>query len=129
MKLAWKQIAVAFVAGICAGSFVLDRYGPDLGRHHGDDRFQQRLLNRFSSKLKLTPDQRSQVAAILESKRQQMDALRKEIRPRFEEIRKTTSAEVSRLLTAEQQEKFNVMQAEQEKRMEHFREQWKEKNL
>ncbi len=87
-----------------------------LHRHWNSGQFQARLLQRFSSKLKLTPEQRTQVATILEAKRQKIDALRADIRPKFEEIRTSTAADIRKLLTPEQQQKFDVMQVEWETR-------------
>ncbi len=126
MKLAWKQIAVALVLGGGAG-FVIVQACP-LGRFHHRDRghFQQRLLDRFSSKLQLTPEQRSRVATILEAKHQKIDALRAEIRPRFEEIRTSTSAEIRPLLTPEQQKRFDVMEAEWKDRRKQVHDRWRE---
>ncbi len=87
-----------------------------LHRHWDSGQFQARLLQRFSSKLKLTPEQRTQVATILEAKRQKIDALRADIQPKFEEIRTSIAADIRKLLTPEQEQKFDVMQAEGEAR-------------
>ena len=113
MKLAWKQMFIAFVSGVMVG-VVGARWCASYRVHHRweSGQFQTHMLQRFSSKLKLTPEQRTRVAAILDAKRQKIDALRAEIRPRFEEIRTSTAAEIRQLLTPEQQKKFDVMQAE-----------------
>ena len=125
MKLTWKQIVIAFLLGGCVGFVVAKHCGPRMFHRHGDGtHFQQRLLDRFSSKLHLTQEQRSQVATILEAKRQKMDTLRAEIRPKFEELRTSTSADIRQLLTAEQQKKFDAMQAEWDAREKHFRDRW-----
>ena len=125
MTLARKQVVIAFVLGGCVG-FAAAWGSLPRWRHHpwGGNQFQHRLLDRFSSTLKLTPDQRSQVAAILETKRQKMDALRAEIRPRFDELRASTGAEIRRLLTPEQQQRFDVMEAEWDARVKRFRGRW-----
>ncbi len=124
-KLAWNQIVIALVLGAGVG-FVAARYcAPGLFQYHWSrGKFQQRLLDRFSSKLQLSPEQHTQVGAILEAKRQKIDALRAEIRPRFEDIRTTTSAEIRQLLTPEQQQKFDTMQAEWDARKQRFRDRW-----
>ncbi len=126
MKLAWKQIVIAFVLGGCVG-FAAAQVCP-FGRFHhhrwGGGRFEQQLLDRFSSKLNLTSEQRGQVATILEAKRQKMDALRAEIKPRFEEIRTSTSAEIRQLLTADQQRRFDVMEAEWAAKKKRFHDRW-----
>ena len=122
MKLAWKQIIIAFIlgglAGTAAASIVIPR-----ALHHAweSGRFQERLLNQFSRKLHLTPEQRERVAAILEAKRQKINALRAEVRPKFDEIRATTSGEIRALLTPEQQPKFDEMQAKRDARLKQWR--------
>ena len=126
MTLAWKPIAVAFVLGGCVGLAVARGCALRMLHHHrGAAHVQQRMLNRFSSKLQLNPEQRSHVAAILETKRQKLEALRTEIRPRFEEIRTSTSAEIRQLLNPEQQKRFDAMEAEWTARMKRFGDHWK----
>ena len=121
MKLAWKQVVIAFMLGGCVGFAVAKSCGPRMFHRHGDGtHFQQRLLDRFSSKLQLTPEQRTQVAAILEAKRQKMDALRAEIKPRFEEIRISTSGEIRQLLNPDQQPRFDAMETEWAARKKRF---------
>ncbi|MBI3996967.1 MAG: periplasmic heavy metal sensor [Candidatus Omnitrophica bacterium] len=125
MKRAWKQILVAFVLGGCVGVAVTWGCAPRMfHRHAGKGQFQQRLLDRFSSKLQLTPEQRTQVAAILDTKRQKMDALRAEIRPRVEELRASTSADIRRLLTPDQQQRFDVMEKEWSAKTKRFHDHW-----
>ena len=125
MKLAWKQIVIALALGGCVG-LAAARVCPFLrsSHHHGGGKFEQRLLDRFSSKLHLTPEQRTQVAAILEVKRSKMDALRTEIKPRFEEIRTSTSAEIRQLLNPDQQQRFDTMEAEWAAKKKRFHERW-----
>ena len=127
MKPAWNHVVVALALGGCVGFFVAHSCAPGTFHHRwGGGRFQQRLLNRFSSKLQLTPEQRSRVAAILEAKRQKMEALRAEIRPRFEELRASTSDEIRRLLTPEQQQRFDVMETEWQTQRKRFHDRWAE---
>ncbi len=108
----WKQIVIAAVLGGSVGFAGAWWALPRICHHRwGDGQFQHRLLDQFSSELKLTPDQRDKVAAILEAKRQKIETLRAEMRPRFEQIRISTSAEIRQLLTPEQQQRFDVLQA------------------
>ena len=75
------------------------------------------MLDRFSSGLRLTPEQRTQVGALLETKRQKMDTLRAEMRPRFEEVRQSTQADIRRLLTPDQQTRFDEMEKDWQTRL------------
>ncbi len=127
MKLAWKPLIIAFAVGGIAGFAVARCSAPyAFHRRWGGQHFQERLLQRFNAKLQLTPEQRTNVAAILEAKRQKIDALRTEMRPKFEELRNSTHAEIRRLLAPAQQQKFDVMQAEHDNRMKRFRDRWTE---
>jgi len=126
-KLAWSQLVMAFTVGACMGWAMALGWAPRMFHHHGDGaKFQQRLLDRFSSKLQLTPEQRHQVAAILEAKRQKIDALRAETRPRFEAISASMSSEIRQLLTPEQQQRFDAMEATWNAQRERRRTHWME---
>ena len=121
MTLAWKQIVIALVMGALVGVVGAKWCASSHFHRHGErGQFQTRMLQRFSSKLNLTPGERTQVAAILEAKRRKIDALRAEIGPRFEDIRTSTSAEIRQLLTPEQQKRFDIMQAEWDARRKQF---------
>lgn len=121
MKLAWRQVLMAFVLGVAVGGVggrwcALEYGGKPWGR-----RSPEHLLQQFSRQLRLTPEQRTQVGAILEAKRQKIDALRAETRPRFDDIRSSTGAEIRQLLTPEQQARYDKMEAEQQARKERWR--------
>lgn len=120
MKLAWKQVVMAFVLGAVAGGIAgrwcaLEYGKKPWGRSPGH------LLQEFSRHLRLTSEQRTQVGAILEAKRQKVEALRAETRPQFEGIRSSASAEIRRLLTPEQQARYDKLEAEQQARRERWR--------
>lgn len=113
MKLKWKQVAVSLLIGLALGA-VLTWWGSQYSEGwRGQDRYNW-MLERFSSKLALTPEQKREVSEILEAKRQSIDALRAEIRPRFEEIRNSTRQEIRKRLTPEQRQKFDALQEEWE---------------
>ena len=84
----------------------------------------QRMLDQFSQKLRLTPEQKIQVKAIFDAKRQKMDALRGEMRPRFEEIRRSTQEDMHKILTPEQQKIFDLMEAEWQARIKKLHPEW-----
>jgi Spy/CpxP family protein refolding chaperone len=115
MKLEWKQILISLFIGIVLGTGLGwwgSQYSGDL---RGKDRYTW-MLERFSSRLDLTPEQKKEIADILETKRQSIIALRAEIRPRFEEIRNSARQEIRKRLNPAQQQKFDAMQAEWESR-------------
>jgi Spy/CpxP family protein refolding chaperone len=117
-NIRWLQVTVAFVLGAaiaCAVVFCHSPWGPHRG---GKDRFNH-MMNRFSRELKLTDDQKKQVAAIFEAKRQRIESIRSGIDAQFEDVRRSTSEEIRKILTPEQVEKFEKLEqkhAEQRRR-------------
>lgn len=112
----WKSLVVAVALGTfvgVAGAFADPMDAGEGGAHHNWTRqTPAQRLERFSQKLKLTPDQRSQVSAIFDASRAKMEALRAEFRPKFEAIRADTQTQIRALLTPDQQKTFDTMQAE-----------------
>lgn len=117
MKINWKQVSISLFIGLLAGTFL----GSWVWKHHfrehrwGDNRFS-RILERFNSKLDLTPDQRSKVAAILDEKRKKIKAMRSDMKPRWEKLRNSTKDEIRNLLNPKQMEKFEILQEKMESR-------------
>lgn len=121
MKFVWKQVVVAFLLGVAVGGIGGRWCALEYGGKPWSRWSPQRLLQQFSRKLRLTPEQRTQVGAILEAKRQKIDALRAEARPRFDEIRSSASVEIRQLLTPEQQARYEKIKAEQQAHRERWR--------
>lgn len=120
MEIEWKQVIISLLIGIVIGAS-LGWWGFQHPHYWmGKDRYSY-MLERFSSRLDLTPEQKKVIGDILEENRQKIMSLRTEIRPRFEEIRRSTSEDIRRQLTPGQQKKFDAMQTEWEsKRREHY---------
>ena len=105
---------------LCAGMLLGIPVGMAVARHAaasrwGKDRYAHKLAV-FSRELKLTPDQKTEVAAILQEKRKKIEGLRAEIRPRFQAIRAATNAEIRQVLSPTQQPRFEQLQAQEEAR-------------
>ena len=125
MKILWPQVLAACVLGGLVGAWAATQCGSGRGGHHGgSSQFQQRLLERFSRKLQLTPEQRTKVSGILAAKAQKMEALRQEVRPKFEELRTSTGTEIRQVLTREQQARFDQMEAQWEAKRKRVRDRW-----
>ena len=118
MKSTWSQIVIALILGVAIGTLGTLRFMPY--GHHGlwknPEKMHQRIMNEFTSKLKLTPDQQQKVSTILDDTRSKIGALRQEVHPRFEGIRNTSRVQIRELLTADQQKQFDVMSAEMDAR-------------
>lgn len=115
-KMNWRYAAAWIVVGLLIG-FASGWWGRRVLHRgfHGEKRYE-RILERFSSRLDLTAEQKQQVAALLQSKRSKVDTLRSQTKPQFDDIRNSTDAEISRILTPEQQAKFEKMKARREER-------------
>ncbi len=119
MKLVWKQFTVAVVVGfLLGGTFgtwhARTQLSPRFGwwkMKHGDGTMRQRMLERFSRELKLTPEQQTKMGEIFGAAREQMLAMRSEMRPRFEALRQSTDESIRQMLTPEQQAKFEQLKA------------------
>ncbi len=113
MKPIWKSLALVLLLGAVIGAgaaWWIGEYGPCA---KGWEPYAN-MVERFSKKLDLTPDQQQTIAAVLDENRQKIKTLRAEVHPKFEEIRTATRSAIRRQLTPEQQAKFDVMQAEWE---------------
>ena len=67
------------------------------------------LLDRLSSKLSLTADQRDKVSALLKEDMPKRDALRKETREKFTGLADSFNTRLKPILNADQQKKWDEM--------------------
>jgi Spy/CpxP family protein refolding chaperone len=115
MKTPDKFILAAFCVGLL--------FGAALGRvsvrwfHHvwfagGNDLTHK--LDRFSTKMELSPDQKEKVRVILQTRSDKLNALFAELGPKIEEIRNSAAAAVRDVLTPDQKSKFDELHAKHE---------------
>jgi uncharacterized membrane protein YciS (DUF1049 family) len=74
------------------------------------------ILEKFRSRLELTPEQSEKVQAILEQTHQQFRTLGQSIKPQSVEIRNQMRGKVRELLGEDQKSKFEVMTHEYDQR-------------
>ena len=74
------------------------------------------ILEKFRSRLKLTPDQSEKVQTILEQTHRQFRALDQSIKPQSVEIRNHMRASVRELLSEDQKSEFELMTREYDQR-------------
>jgi len=77
---------------------------------------QNMILEKFKSRLKLTPAQTAKVQLILEETHRQFRDLDQSINPRRDEIRNRMRASVRELLNGDQKQDFEVMTREYDQR-------------
>jgi len=112
---------VVFLAGAVAGDWMAKQRRESW---RDPQKRQQRMLETFSKKLDLTPEQRQQVAKILEDGQLRMRSLHDQVRPQFEALRTETSKQIRAVLTPEQATQFNTIEAEFATRRERYRNRW-----
>jgi Spy/CpxP family protein refolding chaperone len=101
-------VVVAFIAGILVGvagdHLYLIRSGR-LSPRHG--RFSaERMTDRLTHQLDLTPQQKTQVQQIIERHRAKIDATMANVRPQVRQEVEATNAEIETVLTPAQKTKF-----------------------
>jgi Spy/CpxP family protein refolding chaperone len=116
-KNSWLVRAAAlviFLLGFAAGALAPAAYRTwvrDDRQGRGRDGFEQ-----MSERLKLTPEQKTQVQQIFGETRTQLEALRKESEPRFAEIRRQADERLQTILTPEQWRQFQQSRDEGRRR-------------
>ena len=108
-------VLVVFVAGLAAGVVVRPWLGPGPMRGFGPrgmvgrpapDRMTERLLERISAEIDLTPEQDRGLRAVFDGRQQRLREINKEVRDRFETQQAQMNAEIAAILTPEQMEIF-----------------------
>jgi Spy/CpxP family protein refolding chaperone len=112
-------LAAVLLAGSCALWAQADQppappTGPPQGEMRGRGPNAERELGQLTQTLTLTPDQQTQVKALLQERRGKMEALRSSGNPpsreQMQAIRKDTDAKISALLNEDQKTKFAAWQ-------------------
>jgi Spy/CpxP family protein refolding chaperone len=117
LNIPWTHVIVALALGFFLGTNYAEWSGHEMFRRHcaGGD-MKTFMLNRLNKKLHLSPDQKNQVAAVLEKNHPAMTALHEQFRPKFQALREATRTEIRQLLTPSQQKKFDELSAKWDKR-------------
>lgn len=106
MKLDWKQVIVSLVIGVFLGStFSCWKCKECCPCPFEGGSKKERMLNKFSKKLDLNEEQKTQVSTIFEDKFKKM-----------EELHNAKRDEIRAVLTPDQQSKFDQITAKWETR-------------
>ncbi len=119
MKSYLKYMIAPFLIGLLVGS-LLGRFASPWHflRRMSPEKHEEKMLKHFGSLLKLSPQQKEEIGAVLRSSRDDMDKLMSEFRPKFEAIRTATGTEIRKKLTPEQQVKFDKMHERHERQFQ-----------
>jgi len=102
-------VVVAFIAGILAGVAGDHLYLIKSGRlspRHSARFASDRMAERLTKELDLSPQQKTQVQQIIERHRAKIDATMASVRPQVRQELDATNAEIETVLTPEQKTKF-----------------------
>jgi Spy/CpxP family protein refolding chaperone len=105
-------IAVVFLLGVLLGAVATHMWGERVWGHQDTHTAGMKPVNQvvaeFTRELQLTPDQQTQVAAIIDDTHAQWKALYAPVDAQKERIRQQSRARIRALLTPEQQPKFDA---------------------
>src|SRR5262245_15939792 len=102
-------VAVAFVAGALIG-FAGGRVYSLFVRHSPRPEFNRdRVLARLDRELKLTPQQRDQIAAIMDRHHKRIEEINQGIRPQVHQEIDGANREIEAVLTPDQRTKYEAM--------------------
>jgi Spy/CpxP family protein refolding chaperone len=108
-----KESFAPFLLGVLVGAGLAFYGGRHMHRSFRDmENRHKHMLDRFSRKLDLTPEQRQKVGAIMEESGKKMRSLWDESRPKAEALRKETADKIRALLNPDQIKKFDAFQKE-----------------
>lgn len=112
-RMAAVYLAVVFVAGGLFGFVAHGLYSQKgtraENRPSNPREFRQRYVTRLHRDLSLTPEQLTQVTAILDETGERFQELRERMSPEFDIIRQQQRARIMALLSPEQQGKYQKM--------------------
>ena len=66
-----------------------------------------RLIERLDEELQLTPEQKTKVGQVLDSRRERLESVQNEVIARAEQEQKELQAEIRKVLTPDQQQRFD----------------------
>ena len=98
-------VIIVYLLGIVSGSLVTKA-----GIRHffnSRKRTERRLVNRLSSKLQLTDEQKNEVKSIIDKHRPEMKKLRSSIKEEMKKLKDNMHQDIKKVLNEEQSEKFD----------------------
>lgn len=116
----WKMatyVGLVFVSGALLGAFSHRLYtvsGVSANAPRNPEEFRRRYMEEMKTRLKLTPDQVTQLSAILDETRSRVRSTRESIEPEIRKIREEQQEKVHHILSAEQRPEYDQMRKERE---------------
>lgn len=120
-----KSRAILALASVCLAGAVLGAVGVysfavrgGEGRNLAPAEYRMRLLNHLTDDLELDPEQREQIATILDEIGERYQSVREAIEPELEAIRRQRADRIMSVLYEDQQVKYEQILEERRRRRE-----------
>lgn len=116
----WKiamYVGLVFVSGALLGAFSHRLYtvsGVSANAPRNPEEFRRRYMEEMKTRLKLTPDQVTQLSAILDETRSRVRSTRESIEPEIRKIRDEQQEKVHHILSTDQRPEYDQMRKERE---------------
>ena len=116
---ALSLMALVFLLGAVVGAslgttFISNRFAstPKISSSQG----RQKTLDKFKSRLGLSPEQTDRLQIILEETRKEFSNLHQSVKPQYDEIRHRMRTQIREILNDDQKKEFEVMNREYDER-------------
>ena len=116
----WKTalyVTLVFASGALLGAFSHRLYtvsAVSANARRNPEEFRRRYMEEMKSRLKLTPDQVTQLSAILDETRTRVRATRESIEPEIRKIREEQQEKIHQILSADQRPEYDKMRQERD---------------
>jgi Spy/CpxP family protein refolding chaperone len=114
-------LLLIFASGVIVGAFGMRVYSPVAAKTAAPEDWRKQYMNEMQSRLKLTPEQATQLNAILDDTKTRAHQAHEAHDNELRQIKSEQSAKVRSILTEEQRPEFDKIRAEREQRAKTFR--------
>jgi hypothetical protein len=122
MKLSRAAVALyvglIFLSGLVLGAFSHRLYtATSVAASPGPDEWRKRYMDEMQTRLKLAPEQTSQLSTILDETRASFQQVRERMKPEMDAIRDGQAARIRTMLSDVQRDEYERMRRERDEKM------------
>jgi len=110
-------VGVVFLSGLVLGAFGERLYTASTvvaKQRPNPEELRKRIIAEYQSRLKLSPEQVTQVNSIMDETRARMEETRKGMRPAYQKIHEEQVAKIRGILNPDQQAEYDKLRKERE---------------
>jgi len=115
-RIAALCLGIVFLAGAIFGFVAHNLYYEHTARASNPQEARQRYMAKLQTDLALSPEQMTQITAIMDQTRQHFREVQSKVEPEFEALREAQRQRVMAILTPEQQPKYQTIVDEHRQR-------------